>query len=204
MTETITGEKHRPYEDLLAILLGASLVSFGLILYGQATLVTGSTAGIALLVSHVTGWRFGAIFFVINLPFYWLAFARLGWLFTLKTFVTVGLVSLLSWLMPRWIGIAELDPVFAAIMGGALSGMGLLVLFRHRSGLGGVTTLALYLQDRKIVRAGYFQLALDVTIMACAAFVLPWDRTLLSLLGAAVFNLMIAINHRPGRYVGMS
>ncbi|RCK33353.1 membrane protein [Thalassospira xiamenensis] len=192
---------HRLYEDVLALLLGTMVVSLGVMLYSESVLVTGSTAGAALLIEHATGIGFGVIFFAINLPFYWLAFKRMGLAFTIKTFIAVGLVSVFSKLMPMWIDFSMLNPIFAAIAGGALMGIGLLMLFRHRAGLGGINILALYLQEHLGIRAGYFQLAVDLVILACAFLTLPFDKVLLSILGAVVLNLIIALNHRPGRYL---
>jgi uncharacterized membrane-anchored protein YitT (DUF2179 family) len=83
-------------------------------------------------------------------------------------------------------------------------GIGLLILFRHRAGLGGFNVLALYLQDNYGIRAGYFQLAVDLTILAASFTVLDWHQVVLSVVGAVALNLVIAINHRKGRYVGMS
>lgn len=195
---------HRQYEDVLALLTGTMLVALGLVLYTHAGLITGSSAGLALLIQYVTGYGFGAVFFVINLPFYYLAVKRMGWPFTLRTFAAVALISVLSRLTPQWIGIESLDPLYAAVAGGGLMGMGLLVLFRHRAGLGGFNILALYLQDNYGIRAGYFQLAVDLAILVVSLFYLDLDKVALSVAGAAVLNLIIAINHRPGRYVGMS
>ncbi|RCK40308.1 YitT family protein [Thalassospira xiamenensis] len=192
---------HRLYEDVLALLLGTMVVSLGVMLYSESVLVTGSTAGAALLIEHATGLGFGVIFFAINLPFYGLAFKRMGLAFTIKTFIAVGLVSLFSKLMPMWIDFSMLNPIFAAIAGGALMGIGLLMLFRHRAGLGGINILALYLQEHFGIRAGYFQLAVDLVILACAFLTLPFNKVLLSILGAVVLNLIIALNHRPGRYL---
>lgn len=192
---------HRLYEDVLALLLGTMVVSLGVMLYSESVLVTGSTAGAALLIEHATGLGFGVIFFAINLPFYWLAFKRMGPAFTIKTFIAVGLVSVFSKLMPMWIDFSMLNPIFAAIAGGALMGIGLLMLFRHRAGLGGINILALFLQEYFGIRAGYFQLAIDLVILACAFLTLPFDKVLLSILGAVVLNLIIALNHRPGRYL---
>ncbi|MBO9509112.1 YitT family protein [Thalassospira sp. A3_1] len=192
---------HRLYEDVLALLLGTMVVSLGVMLYSESVLVTGSTAGAALLIEHATGIGFGVIFFAINLPFYWLAFKRMGLAFTIKTFIAVGLVSVFSKLMPMWIDFSMLNPIFAAIAGGALMGIGLLMLFRHRAGLGGINILALYLQEHLGIRAGYFQLAVDLVILACAFLTLPFDKVLLSILGAVVLNMIIALNHRPGRYL---
>nr|WP_255714529.1 YitT family protein [Pelagibacterium xiamenense] len=191
-------------EDVLAILLGTFFVGLGVTFYSEAQLATGSTAGLALLVQYATGLPFGVVFFVVNLPFYILAFTRMGWPFTLKTFVAVGLVSVYPALMPGWLDISGIDPIFAAIGGGALIGMGILAMFRHRASLGGVNILALYLQDNHKIPAGYFQFVVDFCILAAAFFILPFDRVVLSIVGAFTLSLVIILNHKPGRYMGFS
>ena len=93
-----------------------------------------------------------------------------------------------------------------AIMAAAmvLMGLGILSLFRHKASVGGINILALYLQENFGVRAGYFQLGVDAVILVAAFFVLPFDRVIYSILGALVLNMIIATNHKPGRYVGFS
>jgi uncharacterized membrane-anchored protein YitT (DUF2179 family) len=197
-------ERHKLYEDALALITGTLFVSFGVLIYAKAELLVGGVAGMALLLHYVTGGGFGFIFFVLNLPFYVLAWRRMGWKFTVRTFIAVGLVSLLSRLSAVWVDFSWLNPAYAAVIGGALTGVGLLMLFRHRTGLGGTNILALFLQDAWGVRAGYVQLVIDLAILVVAFFVLPYDRVLLSIVGATIVNMTIAINHRPGRYVGVS
>ena len=197
-------ERHRLYEDVLAMISGTMFVSLGTLIYTETMLTVGSSAGLALLLSYVSGWGFGVIFFIVNLPFYILAVKRMGWPFTLRTFTAVALVSILSKLNGQWIDFSHLDPLYATVIGGGLIGTGLLMLFRHRTGLGGINILAMYLQDKIGLRAGYFQLGVDLTILAIAFFVLPADRLALSVLGAAIANLILAINHKPGRYMGLS
>lgn len=196
--------KHRFYEDVLALLMGTLLAALGVAFYTEATLAVGGVAGVSMLVGYASGIDFATAFFVINLPFYVLAILRMGWPYTLRTFAAVLLVSVFSRLTPGWIDVASIDPAYAAIVGGGLIGMGLLILFRHRAGLGGLNILALYLQDKGIVSAGWFQLGVDLTILIAAFFLLPLDKVLLSILGAVVLNLVLAVNHRPGRYLGMS
>lgn len=48
------------------------------------------------------------------------------------------------------------------------------------------------------------QLGIDGLIMLIAFLVLPADRVALSVLGAVALNLIIALNHKPGRYMGVS
>ncbi|NRQ13225.1 YitT family protein [Ensifer sesbaniae] len=197
-------ERHRLYEDALAILTGTLIISLGVIIYSKAMLLTGSTSGLALLLQYATGAEFWLVFFLVNLPFYVLAVKRLGWMFALRTFLAVSLVSLFSRLTTGWVEIARLDPIYAAVVGGGLMGTGLLILFRHRTGLGGINIVAIYLQEKFGVRAGYFQLAVDLAILAAAYFVLPPANLVLSVVGAAVVNMTLAINHRPGRYAGVT
>lgn len=199
-----TGERHRFYEDVMAMLLGTLMVSIGIVLYTKATLLTSGAAGLALLLQFATGINFGILFFALNLPFYWLAIRRMGWRFAARTFIAVGLVSIFTWATPGWLRIEAVDPLYAAIAGGSFMGLGLLALFRHRTGLGGINILALYLQEHHGIRAGWFQLGVDVVILAGALFLLPLDKVLISLAGAAVLNLILAINHKPGRYMGVS
>lgn len=197
-------ERHRFYEDVFAMLVGTLMVSLGLALYAKATLVTGGAAGLALLLQVATGVDFGILFFAINLPFYWLAVSRMGWRFGLRTFIAVGLVSLFTWATPFWLGIETVNPLYAALAGGSLMGLGLLALFRHRTGLGGINILALYLQERHGIRAGWFQLAVDGMILVAAFLLLPPSRVAVSLAGTAVLNLILAVNHKPGRYLGVT
>lgn len=197
-------QQHRFYEDLLALPLGTLMISFGIVLFAKATLLTGGAAGLALLLQFGTGADFSLLFFVINLPFYWLAFRRMGLPFTLRTFAAVGLVSVFVWATPGWFRIEAVAPLYAAIAGGVATGLGLLALARHRTAIGGVNILALYLQERHGLRAGWVQLGIDAAIFAAALFVLPPDKVALSLVGTLVLNAILGMNHKPGRYMAVS
>ncbi|MFC3854195.1 YitT family protein [Salinispirillum marinum] len=203
-TPGFEGQQHTLVEDGIALILGTLFVSLGVTLYSHAMLLTGSTAGLAFLLQYTSSWSFGPIFFLLNLPFYVLAIAKMGWKFTLKTFVAVALLSAFAEMMPQWVVFEQLNAAYAAILGGCLFGVGILMLFRHRASLGGINILALYVQDRFGVRAGTFQMGVDAVILVMAFAVLPWPQVLLSVLGAGSMNLILTINHKPGRYVGVS
>lgn len=197
-------ERHHLYEDAIAMLIGTSFIGLSITFYSHAMLMTGSMAGIALLIQYATGIQFGLLYFLINLPFYYFAVKRMGWAFTIRTFVAVALMAGFARIIPLCVDFSAISPLFAALMGGTLMGMGVLALFRHRSGVGGVNILALYLQDVYGIRAGWFQLGLDFLIMLAALFFIPLENMLLSLVGAVAMNVIIAINHKPGRYLATS
>lgn len=194
--------KHSLYEDAQAFLLSTSIVAFSVIMLTHLGLITGQTAGLAVLIAHVTGWEFGPVFFVINLPFYLLAWLRMGARFTLKSFIAVAMLSLLSAVLPAHIAFQTLTPLVGGLLAGALAGLGLIVLFRHGASLGGVGVLALYLQDKTGFRAGWTQLAFDACLFGIAILLIGGTPIVYSLLGAIVTNLIIAVNHRADRYTG--
>ena len=195
--------RHTLFEDVVGLLTGTLLASFGLFLLKTASAVTGGTAGLALLVSYVLPLPFGAVFFLVNVPFFALALWKKGLDFTVRTALAVGLVGLFAEIHPRAVHLQDLDPVYAVVLGNLLAGVGLLILFRHKASLGGFNILALILQERVGWRAGYVQMALDITVITVALTVVTPLNVALSAAGAVVLNLVLALNHRPGRYQGL-
>lgn len=193
--------RHSLLDDAQGLAYGATMVAFGMVILTHLGLVTGQTAGLAVLISYATGWSFGAVFFVINLPFYWFGYRRMGLAFVIKTFIAVALVSVLATLLPHVITFDQINPVFGAVLFGLVSGSALLALFRHGASLGGVGIMALWLQDRTGLRAGWTQLGFDVGVFALALLVRDWPVVAISAIGSLVINLMIAMNHRRDRYI---
>ena len=193
--------RHSHFEDAQALATGTLFAALGVALFKQAGLLSGGTVGLAFLLHYAFGWSFGLLFFAINLPFYALAWRRMGPAFTVKSLLSVALLAALAEALPRWLRISELNPVFGAIGGGLLVGAGLIILFRHRASLGGLNVLVLWLQETRGWRAGYLQAGLDAAILLCALPLVPLERIGVSLLGMAAINAALAINHRPGRYV---
>ena len=192
---------HTKAEDFQGLMTGAVISSLGFFLLGKAGLLTGGTAGVAFLMHYLTNWSFGLWFFLLNLPFYYLSIRKVGWDFTLKTFVAIGATSALVEVQPHFLGIATLNPIWAAILGGLLLGYGLLAFYRHRASLGGVGILGIYLQDRFGIRAGLVQMAFDVAVLIAAFFVVDPYIVACSVLSAVVINLFVTVNHRKDRYI---
>jgi uncharacterized membrane-anchored protein YitT (DUF2179 family) len=194
--------RHTWFEDALAIFTASLFISFGYGLLKQDHLLSGGTAGMALLLTRLTPFSFGQLFVTLNLPFFWLAVRRMGWAFTIKTFITIGLVSLGADRLHLVMAFERVEPLYAAVLGGSLIGIGLLMLFRHQACLGGLNVLAIWLQERRGVRAGAFQMAVDSVVVVASLFVVPPATILYSVVGAVALNLVLAVNHRPGRYLG--
>ncbi len=192
--------RHGAFEDAQALFAGTLFVAMALMLFNQAGQCRWRWAGYRTWAfSDIS---FGKLFFVVNLPFYWFAWTRMGREFTIKTFVCVGLLSLLTELFPHVMHVDYLNPLFASLLGGLLLGTGCLFLARHRSSLGGATVVSLYLQGRYGMRAGKVQMMIDGTVVLLALFVVPVERVAYSVLAVLVMSGFLWISHRPGRYVG--
>lgn len=194
--------RHSAAEDVHALLSGTSFAALGVVLLKAGGLVTGGVAGMALILSYLTHWPVAALFFVLNLPFFILAQRTLGWTFTWKSALTVALLSVLIALIPQWLRIGSVNPVFAALFGGTLTGMGVLALARHRASVGGIGVLAFYLYERRGVNAGKTQVTADSLIVASAFFAVDLSHLGLSILSAAALSLVMIAYHKPGRYAG--
>ena len=203
LLDTAPPDRHTLWEDVHGILIGTTLVALSIQFLRATDLFTGQIAGLALVLSYPTGWPFGAIFFLLNLPFYLLAVRQLGWRFTLKSFAAVLLMSAMTDLMPLVMTVT-LPPWLAAPLFGVLAGLGLLSLFRHGATLGGIGIVGLWLQDTRGIKAGHVQLGFDLCVFAGALFLFAPAQVGWSLLGSVILNAVILINHRRDRYIARS
>ena len=201
-SEVGTGVPHTWVDDVVGLSSGVLVTSTALALLSAGGVVTGGTAGLALLASYALPLPFGLLFVAINLPFFALGLAKKGWRFTLRSLGAIVAVSLLTQLQSSLFWSLQLPIWHAAIVGSTLAGVGLLILFRHSSSLGGFGILALLAQERFGWRAGYVQLSLDAAVVLLSLTVVPPLTVLASAVGAAVLNVILAVNHRPGRYLG--
>ncbi len=192
---------HSAFDNAQGQLFGIIMTAFGISILHAAGLITGQAAGLSFVIAYATGLDFGPVFFVVNLPFYALALARIGWRFTAKSLLAVTSISVLTTLAPQAIRYDVLHPYVAAVLAGFCIGIGVIGLFRHGSSGGGVGILAFYIQEKTGFRAGWLQAMFDVVIFSMAVFVIDGKAVLASMLGAAVLNAFVAFNHRTDWYV---
>lgn len=194
-------DRHSKIEDGLAMLIGTFILSFAMMLLQQAGIMTGGTAGLSLLIHYITDLKFGILFFLINIPFYYFAYQKMGMALVIKTFIAVALLAGFTEIIPHFFHLSNVNPIYATIFANVLMGVSFLILFRHRSSLGGVNLLALYLQERFKIPAGKVQMAIDVVILLTSLFFVDWQLILVSILGAIILNSIILLNHKSSRYV---
>lgn len=191
---------HSVWEDAGAIVVSSFMLSWGMFLLHTVKAVSGGLAGTAFVITYASGLPLGAVFFVVNVPFYYFAIRRMGWAFGIKTFLVVLLASVFTGLQQSFITIDHIDPLYACIFSGLSVGIGMLIIFRHGASAGGFGIVAAYAQEKLGWRAGFTQGALDLVVLAASIPLVQPLILLYSVLGTLVLNLVLAMNHRPGRY----
>lgn len=195
--------RHSAIDDAQGIAFSVTMAGLGIHILTHMGFVTGQTTGLAVLIAHLTGMPFPAVYFAVTLPFLGLAWVRMGARFALKTLLITASLSALVALLPGWIELGRIEPAVAALLIGLLFGIAALAAIRHGGSFGGLSVLWIELQDRTGIKAGHAQLMSDALIFAAAALILPLDKLAYSFLGAAVFALFLAVNHRRDRYVAV-
>lgn len=182
------------FHDVQGIAFGILMTSLGVVFLKAAGLVTGQTAGLALLLSYLMPFGFGPVFFAVSIPFAILSWLKRGPDFTIRTLCSVAGIAVAVPVIASQLVFASIPPLLAAILAGACSGVGLIALFRHNSSAGGLGILALIVEQKTGFKTGWFQLCFDVVVFLIASFVLDPAQLLYSLVGAIVLNLIIAWN----------
>ena len=194
-------DQHSKIEDALAMLIGTFILSFAMTLLQQAGIMTGGTAGLSLLLHYITDIKFGVLFFLINIPFYYFAYKKMGIALVVKTFIAVALLAGFTEIIPQFFHLSDVNPIYATIFANVLMGVSFLILFRHRSSLGGINLLALYLQERFNIAAGKVQLVIDLIFLLASLFFVDLKLILISILGVIILNSIVLLNHKTTRYV---
>ena len=194
-------KRHSLIEDVQGIAFGVCMAAVGMHVLTFSGFVAGQTTGVAALIAYGFNLPFPAVYFAVSLPFLWFGWRRMGARFALKTLITIAALSVLTALLPRWLGFSHIHPAFAALLFGILFGIAALAVVRHGGSFGGISILWLMLQDRTGFPAGYAQLGFDIALFAVSALILEPGPLLWSFAGAVVFNLFLAINHRKDRYI---
>jgi uncharacterized membrane-anchored protein YitT (DUF2179 family) len=197
-------KQHPIFEDLFALISASGLISLGIFFLEKASLLSGGTAGLALVVTYLADYSFGQVFFFLNLPFYILAWFYIGPRFTFNTLISVTIISLCVDHLDQVVVIRFLEPpytaAYAAVIAGLLTGVGMLILFRHNSSLGGVGILAVFLNKKLNLPTGAVLLFGDFLVLGASLFVLDPYHVMLSVLSAGFVSLVLMMNHKPYRY----
>ena len=140
-------------------------------------MVTGGTAGLALLLHYITPLTIGSLIALINLPLLILGSRYLGKMFAIRTVITIVLISLFIDFLAQIIKLEPfiLDTILSSIFGGIFIGLGLALVIKGNSSAGGSTIISKIISSKTEIKPAQVILVIDTIIILSALFILD-DR----------------------------
>lgn len=162
----------------IMIFAGSVVYSFGVALFlDPYGIASGGVTGIAIIVDYITGGKIGTgwIILIINVPLFVAGAIFFGKKFIISSVVATalssGLIELWDWcIVPHMPAMS--NGLYPALVGGALFGGGLGLIFRAGSSTGGTDIIVKLLRRRyRHLKTGVISMAIDMTIVAASGAV---------------------------------
>ncbi len=161
-----------------------ALIIFGLIIYTLGWtcflvpmgITGGGASGIGTMVYLLTGGAVpvGVTYLVVNAILIIIAMKVIGANFGVKTIFAVGLASVLLYveqiLLTKYVPIMPNDILLSAIIGGAMSGLGIAIAFSQGGSTGGTDIIVMLVLKYRNMSPGKVLLMVDVLIVSSALF----------------------------------
>lgn len=172
------------YKDFFFICFGIMLYGFGytaFILPEQV--VMGGVAGISALLFYAFGFPPAISIWVLNVSLLLIAFRALTRQFTIRTIIGVSIMSvIIGALQPFFqahpIITAGEDKFMHVIIGGAMSGAGLGLVFSHNGSTGGTDIIIALLNKHFRMSFGRAMQFIDITIISSSYFLFHSTETI--------------------------
>lgn len=137
-------------------------------------LAPGGVSGIAIVLKEIFPFLpgIGALILIFNIPILLLGVWKFGVKFTISTIYTVVFSSIVIDLIPSITGVKAItmDPMLAAVIGGALHGIAIGILFRLETTTGGTDVIIKIIRQKKPhLKTGQLYIILDLVILAASA-----------------------------------
>lgn len=158
-------------QDLPHDLLGSLVLSIGVRCFSAANdIAPGGASGLGVILNHLTDLPIGTLVFAVNVPILILAYVVLGRLFTLKSFKTILINSLVMDLIVSHFPVYQGSRLLGGLFGGVLVGTGIAIVFMRGSTTGGSDIISRVLQKKfPYMSIGTVLFMIDGCIMVLAA-----------------------------------
>lgn len=179
------------------ILIGSICLAIGVVSFLLPnSIITGGTAGLALLLHHVTPLTIGSLIVLVNAPLLLVGMKYLGKAFAIRTVITIILTSLVIDFFAEIINFpaATDETILASIFGGIFIGLGLGLVIKGNSSAGGSTIVARIVSTKTEIKPGQVILIIDSIIILMSTFVFnDLEKTLWSIISIYVTTKIIDV-----------
>lgn len=123
--------------DILQIAVGAFIMAIATsLLLLPNKLSSGGFTGIATITYYLFNWKMGYVILMLNIPFFILAFIRIGKEFVIKSIIGTALLSIFIEILDKLNPLTQ-DKILACIYGGILLGIGTSLILKASASTGG-------------------------------------------------------------------
>ena len=178
--------------NIALILAGSLCMALAVdIFLNPNNVVPGGFTALAMFANRLWGWPVGTTLLIMNLPFILIGMRVLGVQFGPKTLFAVAASALaIDWLAPL-VPTVRGEPLLYTLYGGLLYGLGMGLVFRANATTGGTEIPAKLLEHFRGIRMSSSLLAMDVVVLALAAFFFGLAPALYALIAAWVMARVI-------------
>ena len=143
-------------------------------------MIDGGIVGISIMLSYLTKINLGALILLINIPFIFLAFKKLGRAFVFQTFYAI---VMLGWSVNVFHKHVVTDDILLAmVFGGVVLGIGVGIVLRNNAAMDGTEILSIRLAKKLGFSIGEIIMFFNVFIYTGAGFLYGWDKAMYSVL----------------------
>lgn len=176
---------------ILGLTIGAIIYSAGLNLFLIPNhIIDGGVTGISLLVQALTGVPFSILIVVLNLPFFYLGYKRLGAGLAVSATYAIVILSLCSSYFEQ-LKPATTDPFLSTIFGGIIIGIGVGIVIKSGGSTDGTEIVAIWMDNRTSFSVGEIIMFFNFFILGAAGFVFSWNSAMYSLIAYFICSRMI-------------
>ncbi|MBK9097942.1 MAG: YitT family protein [bacterium] len=205
----------KAFRDYIFITIGAAIMALGIgIFLVDAKVVPGGVSGLSMAIYYLTGGAFpiGVTIWLLNIPLFIWGVKELGTQFGARTFFGFTLnsffIDFFRGELPGFsfiqlqntetiMRLRQDDFLFLILLGAALLGIGLGLVFKFRGSTAGSDIVAAIMQKRFGIKPGMAIMIIDFFVIVIAGFIielkdLAGDRSAMTLTLYALFLLFVS------------
>ena len=180
--------------QLIMITLGAVIAAAGLEFFlVPNNILDGGVIGLSIIAAELTGMTMSIFLIVLNLPFLYIGFRKIGMKFTIHTLYGVIVLSASTAYLHHFEPVTN-DLFLATVIGAVILGTGVGLVIRTGGALDGSEIIAILVSKKRPVSVGQFIMIVNVFIFILAAFlVFSWETAMYSIITYYIAYKMIDI-----------
>ncbi|WP_342026184.1 YitT family protein [Cytobacillus pseudoceanisediminis] len=180
--------------QLIMITLGAVIAAAGLEFFlVPNNILDGGVIGLSIIAAELTGLTMSIFLIVLNLPFLYIGFRKIGMKFTIHTLYGVIVLSASTAYLHHFEPVTN-DLFLATVIGAVILGTGVGLVIRTGGALDGSEIIAILVSKKRPVSVGQFIMIVNVFIFILAAFlVFSWETAMYSIITYYIAYKMIDI-----------